>query len=267
MKRAVRIAAPLLGLLLVLAWLDRISPERANRLFRAGEREVAEELYRGRADRGARSDLARYNLGTALLARGAGEEAEGQLRRALESPDSSVQYRAYHNLGYHFLESGLREPEPAPAVRLMAASVAASRAGLLRDPRAEGTARNLGLAQRALDSLSVLLVAEGAAAEEVGEAAVREAARDLERGGSGSDPAAQPVADTASSERGPSAGEPGEGAREALAFDDPGPLSEEAARSILERVRDDPAALLRGILWSHGPKGWWWDRPVRGGNW
>jgi tetratricopeptide (TPR) repeat protein len=262
-----RLAALALGLLLVLAWLDRISLERANRLFRSGQLEAAAELYRSRADRAGRPDVARYNLGTALLAQGSGEEAEAQLRRALESRDSAVLYRAYHNLGYHFLVGGLREPEPAPAARLLAASVAASRAGLRRHPGAEATAWNLELAERSLDSLSVLLAAAGGEPEEAGEAAVREAARELERGGGGSDPAAQPVADTASGERGPSAGDPGEGAREALASDDPGPLSEAAARSILDGVRDDPAKLLRGILWSQGPKGWWWDRPVRGGTW
>lgn len=267
MRRALRALGFALGAVLLLAWLDRISPERANRLFRAGRVEDATRAYLGRAERGGPSGASRYNLGTALLARGAGEEAEAQLRLAVHGRDSTVVYRAYHNLGYHYLARGLREPEPAPALRLLAASVAASRAGLRLDPAAEATAWNLALARRSLDSLSLLLAGDAAAAAAAAEAAVRDAARDLERGGSGSDPAAQPVRDTASTERDPSAGEPGEGAREALAFDDPGPLSGEDARALLERVEDDPATLLRGILWSLGPKGWWWDRPVRGGNW
>jgi hypothetical protein len=59
-----------------------------------------------------------------------------------------------------------------------------------------------------------------------------------------------------------------EGAREAWALQDPGPLTEQAAEALLGRVQDDPEIMIRGILWSHRPDvAWWRAEPFPGGNW
>ena len=59
-----------------------------------------------------------------------------------------------------------------------------------------------------------------------------------------------------------------EGAREAWASQDPGPLTRTAAFRLLERVNDEPESLIRGILWSHRPDiAWWESQPYPGGGW
>jgi hypothetical protein len=61
---------------------------------------------------------------------------------------------------------------------------------------------------------------------------------------------------------------PRQGAREAWATQDPGPLSREDALNLLYNLNDEPELLLRGILWSHRPDvAWWSGQPYPGGRW
>ena len=59
-----------------------------------------------------------------------------------------------------------------------------------------------------------------------------------------------------------------QGAREAWATQDPGPLAPDEARSLLTNLNDEPDLLLRGILWSHRPDvAWGSGQPYPGGRW
>ena len=59
-----------------------------------------------------------------------------------------------------------------------------------------------------------------------------------------------------------------EGEREALAGQDPGPMTAAAASALLEAVIDEPESLIMRILWSHRPDVPWWEpQAYPGGGW
>ena len=236
-----------LGLVGTFLWQDRASLERGNRLYRDDQVQMAEQLYRASTESAIAPPTAMYNLGTALLALGA-PEAQDYLRIAAQAGDSAAAQRGYYNLGLGFLTQFDETAPPDSWVPLLAAAVGSNRAALRLDPDDEDARWNLALAQLVLDDLTDVEDSdetqdEGERPEDEGEGLV----------------IAQPGED----ERQP----PPEAGREALAGEDPGPLTDEEALSLVEAVSDDPEQLLWGILWSGRPDVAWWAESYPGGSW
>ncbi len=235
-----------LGLVGTFLWQDRGSLERGNRLYRNGQVQRAEPLYRPSAESPATAPTALYNLGTALLTLGT-PEAEQYLLLATEAGDSAAAQRGHYNLGQRFLTQLDVVAAPDSWIPLLAAAIGSNRAALRLDPGDENAQWNLALAQRMLDDLT----------------------RGLEPAEVRSD-----EDETAPSEDGivipqPAEGERQpmtEGEREALAGDDPGPLTESEALGLVEAINDDPEQLLWGILWSRRPDVAWWAESYPGGE-
>jgi tetratricopeptide (TPR) repeat protein len=95
-----------------------------------GEPAVAHALYRGRARGGA--PLARYNLGTSLVALDSLEAARPPLDEALRAPAPEVRWRAQFNLGLVALRRGLAAPGDSGRAELDAALALYKRALLAR---------------------------------------------------------------------------------------------------------------------------------------
>jgi hypothetical protein len=80
---------------------------------------------------------------------------------------------------------------------------------------------------------------------------------------SGPEPEDPQPADNIGERRGPQ-----EGAREAWATHDPGPMTRGEALELLSRVNDQTETLVTGILWSHRPDiAWWTGQAYPGGGW
>lgn len=233
----------------MLVWHAVRTVEWGNRLHRAGAFWAAAAVYRANLQQDGGQEVA-YNLGTALLQAGS-DEAEGYLERASAGPDPSIAQRAHYNVGYRLLEAAEGSTDPVSGVGLVLAAIRNNRAALRLDP-ADGAARwNLALAERMYESFPQLFE-EGPAEQTGGEAGTppeTDDASGMAPGtGSGTDEEGSPPEDSGDDEGG------GPGAREALLGEgDPGPLSEAAAHRLLENVTDDPALLVRGVLWSQRP--------------
>ncbi len=248
-------------------WQDRQSLEHGNRLYRAGDPTAAAEIYRDTEEEGDGVVGAEYNLGTALLGSDP-DSAEAHLRAATEGTNPNAAQRGFYNLGYRFLTAVQGPLEPQVAAGTLAGAVENNRAALRLDPSDESARWNLALAQRRLDAL--LPPSEQAERESGGEgtdevaiddqALARSETADAVSGLEPEDP--RPANNTG--ERQGSR----EGAREAWASQDPGPLTRAAAIGLLDRVADEPESLIRGILWSHRPDiAWWESQPYPGGGW
>lgn len=247
-------------------WKDRQSVERGNRLYRSGESVAAAEVYRQdtEADRIASTE---YNLGTALLAVHP-DSAEEHLRVALDSDDAATVQRGYYNLGYRYLTVGGGRTRPDSTVAALVGAIIHSRAALRLDPEDRAARWNLALAQRLLDAM--VPPDEEAEREGGGEGDEEFAIDDqsLTRSEtadavSGLEPEDPRPANNTGERQGAE-----EGAREAWATQDPGPMTRTNAADLLEGVDDDAEALIRGILWSHRPDiAWWESQPYPGGGW
>lgn len=252
-------------LVLFALQIDRSSIERGNRLFRAGELVPAAELFLDRAEEEAPDPEAVYNSGTAQLALGdAG--AEIYLLQAAAGPDSAAAQRANYNLGYLYIAGVRDEMEPDSAVFLLERSISRSRAALRLDPAHENSRWNLALAQLRLDSVQQIRINK----EQRSLPGNDETPVDLEalvRGVGEARSGIEPENARASEVLGTRLAA-SQGAREAWASQDPGPITEAAARRLLESVAHDPERLIRGLMWSHRPDvAWWNSEPYPGGNW
>jgi hypothetical protein len=228
-----------------LLWVDHRSLERGNRLYRAGNSPGAAEVYRDSESGSEQLPTVEYNLGTALLEIDP-DSAQTHLFQVVEGNDRTTAQRALYNLGYRFLTAVQNPMELDATVSALTAAVATNRLALRLDPD-DGSARwNLALAQDWLDAL---------APPPAEDAPV-----------SGSDLGAESE-NTGIVISGPRQGAV-EGEREALAGQDPGPMTATAAEDLLEAVIDEPDSLIIRILWSHRPDVPWWERQAfPGGGW
>ena len=85
--------------------------------FERGEHEAAIAAYRGRL-RGGGTLLARYNLGTALVAADSTDASRAPLDEARRAPDPVVRWRAHFNLGLAHLLRGLAAPPDSARAEL-----------------------------------------------------------------------------------------------------------------------------------------------------
>ena len=229
----------------VLLWQDHHSLERGNRLYRAGDSPGAVDVYRGSERAGDGLPTVEYNLGTALLEIDA-DSAQAYLVRVAEAEDRPTAQRALYNLGYRFLTAVQNPMELDATMSALMAAVASNRLALRLDPADESARWNLALAQDWLDALD----------RPEDEAPV-----------SGSDSGDESQDTEGAIVSAPRRGAV-EGEREALAGQDPGPMSATAALSLLEAVIDEPESLMRRILWSHRPNVPWWEpQAYPGGGW
>jgi hypothetical protein len=247
--------------------LDRGSLERGNRLYRGGASAEAVAVYRGVTQGEGEHGAASYNLGTALLPSDPAL-AEVSLRGALEGGDSLMTYRSHYNLGYRYLSAVNGAMEPDSAVIMLDEAIANLRIALRGNPTDANARWNLALAQRKLDALAP--ITEDPSRESGGtndeEMVIDDAylsRSETAEARSGLEPEDPRAADNTGERQGAQ-----EGAREAWAMQDPGPLTEEAAGALLGRVRDDPETMIRGILWANRPEvAWWRNAAFPGGNW
>jgi Ca-activated chloride channel family protein len=128
-----RRALLLLALLVPLAVARADDAVDAAKAFHAKQYARAVELYRRVVEKGDRSPMALYNLGTALLAadslKSAGEALE---RAASDNKDAELRYRALFNLGLSHLRAGLRDSGQAAEPELDAALAAYKKVLLAR---------------------------------------------------------------------------------------------------------------------------------------
>lgn len=243
------------------------SVEHGNRLYHIGDTEGSVSIYEPAVERGARDAV--YNLGTALLDLDF-DSADVVLSRAVETDDPSRAQKAYYNLGYALLATGMvpRPVSPDSAAAVLQRAVDNGRMALRLDPSDDDARWNLALAQRALDAMQPPgsnrgRESSGESDDEIPMNDPSMARSETAEAESGPEPE-----DARESEAsGPRTG-PLEGAREAWATQDPGPLTQADALSLLQLVNDRPEALVRGLLWSHRPDvAWWAGQAYPGGRW
>jgi hypothetical protein len=253
------------GLMASTLALDRVSIERANRLHRAGDMPGAAEGYLQRAG-GAASGTIAYNLGTTMLALD-DPGADSLLMTATVDDDTSARQRAYRNLGLARLRRVAPVLETDTAAAILEESVAFGREALRLDPADADARWNLALAQRMLDSIARLQVnpdnRQSSGNDETPVDLVAMTRGPDGQGESGEEPPEPEEGESPGNRMGAP-----EGAREAWTTRDPGPLTREVALRIVGATRDDPEALVRGILWSRRPNVSWWNaESYPGGNW
>jgi Ca-activated chloride channel family protein len=267
MRRATTVVAVAGLVVLALLLQDRRSVERGNRLYHEGDVPSAAETYAGALDGRGDASATTYNLGTALISLDR-DSAGAVLRAAAQSEDRAVRQKSLYNLGYQLITSlgGLMTVDSTQAILVEA--VAVGREALRLDPTDEDARWNLAVAQRRLDAM--IPPGDDTGRESSGESDDEVAMNNPEMARSEDSPAESGVepedprdADNPGERSGPR-----QGAREAWAAQDPGPLTREEALGLLSDLRDDPELLLRGILWSHRPDvAWWSGQPYPGGRW
>jgi hypothetical protein len=241
--------------------------EHGNRLYHAGDAAAAASVYGPAVERDSRGAL--YNLGTAMLHLDF-DSADAVLSEAVEATDPEARQRAFYNLGYGLLSTGIvpRPITPDSARAVLQRAVDNGRMALRLDPSDDDARWNLALAQRALDAMQPPGANEGR--ESSGEsddevptndpAMARSQTAEAESGFEPDDPR-----EVESS--GPRQG-PLQGSREAWATQDPGPMTAADAAGLLETVNDEPEAMVRGLLWAHRPDvAWWAGQAYPGGSW
>jgi tetratricopeptide (TPR) repeat protein len=262
----VTVAATAVVLPLLLSQ-HRHSIERGNHLYRVGDSEGAAAVYEPAMERGERPAL--YNLGTALLDLDF-DSADVVLAQAIASGDPETLQRAYYNLGYALLASGQvpRPITPDSAAQVLVRAVENGRLALRLDPSDDDARWNLALAQRALDAMQPPgsnrgRESSGESDDEIPMNDPSMARSETAEAESGAEPEDAREADNSGPRQGPL-----EGAREAWAAQDPGPMTAADAGNLLATVVDEPEALVRGLLWSHRPDvAWWSGQAYPGGPW
>jgi hypothetical protein len=258
------VAAALLLPLLVRQELRSV--ERANRMYRSGDAIAAAELYGRAVDADAASPTT-FNLGTALIPLEP-DSAKALLSRVAAVEDRAIAQRGHYNLGFGQLIASEMATTPDSVLPDLRAAVRSFRAALRMDPHDQDARWNLALAIRRLEALLPPgeETGEESGSESDDEVPMNEAqmARSEEAPAeSGPEPEDPRPTDDSGERRGPR-----EGAREAWALQDPGPLTTERALQLLASVEDDPEVLLKGILWSHRPDiAWWTGQAYPGGPW
>ena len=258
------VAAAILLPLLIHQELRSI--ERGNRLYRSGNTVPAAELYGRLLDAEGEPETA-FNLGTALLFQET-DSAKALLAQVASSPDRSTAQRGHYNLGFGQLVASEAPTSPDSVLPDLRAAVRSFRQALRLDPHDQDARWNLALAIRRLEALLPPGedTGEESGSESDDEVPMNDAqmARSEEAPAeSGPEPPDPRPTDDSGERRGPR-----EGAREAWALQDPGPLTSERALELLGTVEDDPEVLLKGILWSHRPDiAWWTGQAYPGGNW
>jgi hypothetical protein len=242
-----------------------MSLERANRLYRAGDLEGAEERYQLLAGAGMTDRIA-YNLGTLRLESG-DPAADSLLSIAAEGEGIEARQRANYNLGIARLRQVTPMLNADTALVILGESVTFGREALRLDPGNDDARWNLALAQRMLDSVARLQGNPNTRGLSGNDRTLLELVA-LTRG---SDGEGESGAEPTEPEAGESSGTrlaASQGAREAWTTHDPGPLTRDEAMGLFRATSDDPEALVRGILWSQRPDvAWWNDEPLPGGNW
>jgi hypothetical protein len=245
---------------------DRGTLERGNRLYRGGDTIAAQGIYRSRAMAPTATAVESYNLATSLLTV-APDEADRLLRGALAIGDTLVANPGFYNLGYSLLTSVRPDLPIDSVVALLRGAITSNRIALRFDLSDEDARWNLALSQRLMDSIALTGQVEDR--QEISgqdETRIEDLARtrsEMGEGESGEEPEQPRDAENVGLRRGAA-----NGAREAWASQDPGPLTEVDATRLLERVVDDPEQLVRGLLWAHRPDvPWWATRTYPGGNW
>jgi hypothetical protein len=248
----------------ILAMQDRVSVERGNRAFHAGDPETAAQTYA----RFPEDPAVAYNLGTALM--GLDPDSASRVLRsaAAATEDPATRQRSLYNLGYHLITrlGGLMVRDSILAV--LQEAVAVNRLALRLDPADEDARWNLAVAQRRLDAM--VPPGEETGKQSSGESEDEIAMNNPELARSEDAPAesgAEPEDPRAADNQGERSG-PLQGAREAWATQDPGAMTATDALSLLTSLNDEPELLLRGVLWSHRPDvAWWSGQPYPGGRW
>jgi hypothetical protein len=241
--------------------------EHGNQLYHDGDSERAAAVYGPAVEREA--DDALYNLGTALLDLDF-DSADAVLSDATATADPVTAQRAFYNLGYALLVTGQvpRPITPDSAASVLMRAVESGRMALRLDPTDDDARWNLALAQRALDAMQPPgsnrgRESSGESEDEIpmnDPAMARSETAEAESG-------AEPEDAREANSSGPRSG-PKEGAREAWATQDPGPMSAAEAGDLLSTVVDETEALVRGLLWAHRPDvAWWAGQAYPGGRW
>ena len=268
-ERRRRIMGALLAGTLLMPLLMRQelrSVERGNRMYRGGNAEGSAEVYGGLLGEESEPRTA-FNLGTALLFQET-DSAEALLAQVAASPERPMAQRGHYNLGYSQLVASETPTSPDSVLPDLRAAVRSFRQALRLDPHDQDARWNLALAIRRLEALLPPGedTGEESGSESDDEVPMNDAqmARSEEAPAeSGPEPPEPRPTDDSGERRGPR-----EGAREAWALQDPGPLTTERALELLRSVEDDPEVLLKGILWSHRPDiAWWTGQAYPGGNW
>jgi len=244
------------------------SVERANRMYRAGDEASAAELYGRAVETDSLGDIATsFNLGTSLLFFEA-DSAKELLRRVAATQDPATAQRAHYNLGFGQLMASETPSAPDSVIPELRAAVRSFRQALRLDPHDQDARWNLALAIRRLETL--LPPGEDTGEESGSESDDEVPMNDPQLARSENAPAEsgpEPPDPRPTDDSGERIG-PREGAREAWALQDPGPLTTERALQLLSAVEDDAELLLKGILWSHRPDiAWWTGQAYPGGNW
>jgi hypothetical protein len=258
------VAGALLTSLLVRQELRSI--ERGNRLYRAGDTPAAADVY-AQALGATGDEQTTYNLGTALLWLDA-DSAEALLSRTTQVEDPDTRQRGFYNLGYAHLVDADASSLPDTVIAALRSAVVSYRTALRLDPTDQNARWNLALAVRRLDAL---MPPGGDEGEESGSESEDEipmndpslARSETATAESGPEPEDPNPADNIGERRGPR-----EGAQEAWAMQDPGPLTLNEALALLATVSDDAELLVKGTLWSRRPDvAWWSGQPYPGGLW
>jgi Ca-activated chloride channel family protein len=243
------------------------SIEHGNRLYHDGDSEGAAYVYTPAVERGAEGAL--YNLGTALLDLDF-DSADAVLSDAIEAADPATTQRSYYNLGYALLVTGQipRPITPDSAASILRRAVENGRLALRMDPADDDARWNLALAQRALDAMQPPgsnrgRESSGDSDDEIPMNDPSMARSETAEAESGAEPDDPREADNSGPRQGPL-----EGAREAWAAQDPGPMTQADATNLLLTVNDETEALVRGLLWAHRPDvAWWAGQAYPGGAW
>ena len=137
-RRALRLAAPLLLIAAFSATSRAQSAADPLELFKAGQFARAAQLWKDKLTAGDKHPSTLYNLGTAMLAADSLDAAVEVLERAATAPDSALRQRALYNLGLAQLKRGMRRE--APDSRALASALSAYRT-LLRQSPADADAK------------------------------------------------------------------------------------------------------------------------------
>jgi hypothetical protein len=243
------------------------SVEHGNRLYREGDVEGAASIYDPAVARGTEGAL--YNLGTALLDFDF-DSADAVLSDAIEADDPATAQRTFYNLGYALFVTGQipRPITPDSAASILGRAVENGRMALRMDPADDDARWNLALAQRALDAMQPPgsnrgRESSGESDDEIPMNDPSMARSETAEAESGAEPEDAREADSSGPRQGPL-----EGAREAWAAQDPGPMTPGEATNLLATVSDETEALVRGLLWAHRPDvAWWAGQAYPGGPW
>ena len=125
---------------------ERASESRANRLYRADRLEEASEIYAGRAAANPTAERLRYNLGTTLLRLGSPEAAE-ELISGTRSDDERVRVGAHYNLGLWRLIEALLSQSSDSIIYHATQALEENKTALRLEPSHPDAGWNLALAR------------------------------------------------------------------------------------------------------------------------